>query len=511
MRTQAQRILCLWLPAWGLQRLIVSQPELDQHVLLLTELRKQGEFVRHCNPLARKRGVRAGMPVAEARTFLRPYDRLTVQPVRPVHERQALVELALRCERFSFCIGLEDADDPESILMNVTGIAHLFGGEEALAAQLGEVLESRRYQHRIAIAETIGSAWAAAHWLAGPHQPVVLSAGELDQLESLPTSALRLDDALVTRLLRLGIRTIRQLLDLDRDSLARRFGRHLLVQIDQFLGRRVESIVPCHPQPVYRVQRTLDEGVSHPHAIDQLWSQLLSELLNLLAPRHLGTRHLTGRYVLENRTSQLFHLRLSHATNDRQHIHDLLRLKLETLRLRSPIIRLQMEALEVAPLESVQREMFDDRTHIAARRFSMLLNRLASRLGEEAVLVPALLASPVPERSVRWSPVTDHSPLECNVHSDRFHGLDRPTALFPEPRPIEVLCVPPETCPVVVFWKETRFDVARASDPERIESDWWTNGYVRRDYYWIETANGRWLWIFQRLQDRRWFWHGELF
>lgn len=449
------------------------------------------------------------MPVSEARTFARPRDRLVVEAVQPAQDRQALVELALRCERFSFRIGLEEADRPESILMDVTGVARFFSGEQAMAGELERVLSLKRYDSRIAISETVGSAWAAAHCLAGPHRPVVVPAGELHRLESLPVTGLRLDDATVTKLHRLGIQTIRQVLALDRTSLLRRFGPDILVRIDQLRGQRPESVTPCHPLPKYRVERTLEEGLSHPDAIEQLWSLLLGQLLEMLAPRGLGMRHLDCRFVLEDRTSQPLSLRLCEATSDLRHIADLLRVQQEKLRFPSPVVGLQMEALDVAPLDAAQQELFDGGTRGHARQYTMLLNLLSSRLGDEAVLIPCLRPDPVPERAVRLHSATGPAVSEVTTFPDRFHGLDRPTTLFPKPRPVDVIAAVPDGPPAALFWNGTRFDIADSSEPERIESGWWDGEYVCRDYYRVETLTGQWLWLFQRLQDGRWFWQGE--
>ena len=477
--------------------------------MLLTEVTPRGEFVRYCNRLALKRGVRVEMPLSEARTFARTRDRLVVEPVEPPRDRQALVELALRCERFSFCIGLEEAERPECILMDVTGIAHFFSGEQALAEELNRVLASKSYEARIAISNNIGSAWAAAHFLAGPQRPVVVPAAETPPLESLPVAGLRLPHPMLTKLHRLGIQVIRQLLVLDRAALVRRFGIEMLDRIDQFQGRRVESITPCRPLPKYRVERTLDEGIIHPEAIEQLWSRLLQRLLKLLAPKHLGMRHLECRFLLDDRTSQMLSLRFCEGTSHLRHISELLRIQQEKLRFSVPVVGLHLEALDVAPLEATQRELFAGGAHDHSRSYAMLLNRLSSRLGEEAVAIPRVLPDPVPERAVRLHAVSEPMTPTLTSFISRFHSLDRPTALFPAPRPVEVISVVPNGPPALLYWNEIRFNIAHASEPERIESGWWDREYVCRDYYRVATATGQWLWIFRRLQDSRWFWHGE--
>lgn len=514
MGPRTQRILCLWFPDWALQRRIAARPELDRCLFLLTEPMRRGEFVRACNRLAQQRGVRVGMPVSEARTFFHSRDPLVVESLQPAQDRQSLVELALRCERFSFRIGLEDAERPESILMDVTGIASFFSGEQALAEELSRALASRRYEGRIAISETIGSAWAAAHFLASSQQPVVIPAGELRRLDPLPVRGLRLNDATVAKLQRLGIQSIAQVSALERAALIRRFGTELVARLDQLRGQPPESITPCHPLPTYRAERNLEGGIWHPEAIEQLWSLVLRELLDLLAPKRLGTRHLACRFSLEDQTLQLLNLRFCETTNDQRHITELFRLQQQRQRLSAAVVGLQIEALDVSPLEACQQELFDGDTQDHARQYSVLLNRLSSRLGEEAVLVPGLCPTPIPEQAVRMHGVSEAISAVSTTGSTfatRFHGLDRPTVLFPQPRPVEVIALVPEGPPAVVFWRRIRFDIADASEPERIESGWWDGQYVCRDYYWLETTAGQWLWVFRQLQDHCWFWHGEFF
>lgn len=480
-------------------------------MLLLTESRKQGDFVRYGNRLARRRGVRIGMPVSEARTFAGPNDRLVVEEVQPAQDRQALVQIALRCERFSFRIGIEEADTPESILMDVTGIAHFFSGEQALADQLNQAATRRQFAGRIAIGDTIGTAWAAAHYLAEPNRPVVIPSTQARQLHRLPLPALRLSEPLLRKLLRLGITTIAQVMTLDRASLARRLGNELLTRLDQFTGQIPETVTPCHPLPQYRIKKTLEEGITNPDAIRQLVFYLLRQLLDLLAPKRLGTRHLECRFVLEDRTTQLLDVRLCETTSDQQHIHELFRIRLDKFRLTSPVVGLHIEAHEVAPLGASQEAFLEGISRDQSRQLSLLLNRFSSRLGEQAVVAPSLFPNPIPERSVELASVTGSSLPSPTSYSSRFHGLDRPTALFVQPRPVEVLASIPDGPPVVLFWKKRRIELVDCSEPERIETGWWQGEYVCRDYYRVETATGEWLWVFRRLQDGRWFWHGEWF
>jgi len=504
------RILCLWFPDWPIQRLVARQGELYQAILLLTETTSRGEYVRYLNSLARRRGIRAGMPVAEAGALAYRGDLQTILPCQPPEDQKALGKLAQACERFSYRIGLEEQTPPECLLLEVTGIGHFFAGEESLADQLLRALEQRRLDGRIAIADTIGGSWAAAHYLAQPRRPSVLPPGEQTCWQSLPIEALRLEPAIMGKLHRLGIATIGQLMALERAALTSRFGPQVLLRLDQLTGATQERITPWRAPPRFQAEQRFEFGLSHPAAIEQVASRLLARILKQLEPRRWGLRHLQCRFTLENRQTREITLRLCAAMADASRLIGLLRYKLEQMSWDSPVMRFEMEALEIASLLVSQSDLWRDGSHEHASQLDDLLNRLSTRLGEQQVVYPRPVADPIPERAIHLLPVHKAHSLAAVTSQETWLPLDRPTALFPEPRQIEVVALMPEGPPVLLFWRGTRLEIASHWGPERIESAWWRKTYVRRDYYRVETTTGRRLWLFRRLQDQQWFWHGEM-
>ncbi|PQO30138.1 Y-family DNA polymerase [Blastopirellula marina] len=505
----ARRVLCLWFPEWPAQRLIAARPEATGSLVVIAGENHRGQFVYACNRLARQRGVRRDMPISEARALARPGDQLIVEPWQTAADRQGLEQIAIRCERFSFCVGLEEADPPECLLLDVTGIAHFFGDEQSLARQLRQALVRRRLEGRIAVADTPGAAWAAAHCLAHADRPAVIATCE--SLDQLPLTGLRFSAATLAKLQRLGVFTIGQLRALDRASLAKRFGAEVLLRLDQWNGQLPELITPCRPLPKFQVERRLEVGITQTEAIERLWKSLLTRLLDLLRPRRFGLHGILFLALQEDRRRWEKSLRLCAATADERHLQELLSLKLANWRLTAPLVEMSLEAIDVAPLAAAQQDWLQGQSQDDARQLSSLINRLSSRLGEEFVSRARLLPDPVPEYAASNVSLSQPGALASTSLPQQFRPLDRPTALFKEPRPVEVLAVMPDGPPTALFWKQTRFDVVQCWGPERIESRWWRQSYVRRDYYWIETTSGSRLWVFQRLQDARWFWQGELF
>ena len=451
------------------------------------------------------------MPLAEAQLLVHRRDVVHVEPVQSEADRIALEALALRCESYSPCVGLEDAASPHSLLLDISGIAHLFGGELPLIRRLQRELIATRLEVRIAIGDSVGTAWAAAHYWAGAENPLVIPCGQFDILFDLPLEGLRLGESVVQRLHRLGIRTIRQILSLNRSSLPSRFGGEINLRLDQFLGEQAEPIVHCRPVPKFQAEHFFEDGITQPEIIDKWWSMLLERLVGLLQELQMGTRHLQCAFITEQRSQHDITIRLCEAVADARHIGDLLRLKIERLRFDAPLIGIRMEALETSVSEQPQQELFASRSRNLAHQLCSLLNRLSSRLGHQAVVRPRLLPEAVPERAYEYIPVTEKSFPATTRINHALLPLDRPTCLFPQPQSVEVIAVVPNGPPSVLFVNNVRCDIVQSWGPERIESGWWQGPYVRRDYYQVETTEGRRFWLFRRLQDQRWFLHGGIF
>jgi len=77
-------------------------------------------------------------------------------------DRQALSELAEWCQQFSPLVGLDQTDEPDSLLLDVSGVIPLFGGEASLARRVVAACRHSGWDVRVAIADTAGAAWAVA-------------------------------------------------------------------------------------------------------------------------------------------------------------------------------------------------------------------------------------------------------------------------------------------------------------------------------------------------------------
>lgn len=506
-----KRSLCLWFPNWPIQNLLAKQPNLADRFLLLTETVRGREFVRFCCEKSWSVGVRTNMPVSEARSYCPTTPGVLARPLAQETYRQGLEQLAIWCERYSPCVGLEEEDPPQCLLMDVTGLGPLFSGEQTLAEAMVQDLTAQGFRVRVAISDTTGMAWAAARFLTDPDPAVVLPVGKRDSLLPLPVEGLRLQPAHAERLRKLGLKTIGQVLELDRSALKVRFKTELLRCLEHFTGEQRELITPCRPLPGFRVRQQLELGITDFLAVQQLGQSLLRQLTDQLQARHLGASFLECRLTTEDKTQQTIAIRLREASSEPRHLEELLRLKWEGVQLHSPLVEMELEAQETAPLRWIEMRLFAEDSRQQARQLSALLNRLVNRLGEDAVLQAVPGHDPIPERAVEFRPVTNISILKSTGSERRLLPLDRPLCLLPRPQLIDVISILPEGPPSVVMFEGGRFPVVMCFGPERIESGWWRGASIRRDYYHIAIETGARFWVFRQLTDHRWFLHGKMF
>lgn len=487
--------MCIYLPHWPLQRLLASDPALDsrQPIVLHARDARRGELVAYYNQAAARRGVRPGMPLAEAAALA---GRGCLVSTDPAADVAALSEMAQRCERFSPFVGWRTLPESETtpchLFLDVTAIGVLFGGEDSLVQEVTRELARLGYRARVAIAETLGAAWALA-----VHR------------EPLPVAALRLPPETVDLLAQLGVRQIDQLRELPRASLPARFGEQLVQRLEQFEGIAPEIIVPHHAPPEFAVWQALEYPAESRQWIEPIVSELVKRLAADLAERGRGAARLTCRLDCSPGQPVLLDVGLYRPSAHPRHLWDLLRMQLEQTALPGAVGRVTLAAPLTAPLENRQGELFAGSRHEAERQLEALVDRLSSRLGARAVLRPELTADPLPERAVRYVPLVEPGRKRHTSRRPVHSAASRPLTLHFPPRALEVISIVPDGPPVSFRLGSQAHRVARWWGPERIETGWWRGRSVRRDYYRVEAADGQRLWLFRRLEDGAWFLHGE--
>ncbi|WDA42902.1 DUF6504 family protein [Erythrobacter sp. BLCC-B19] len=524
-----RRILAIWLARLSVDRWRrASTPEASQDIdaaptaLILDTA--HGPRITAANDAGLAAGARAGMLLADARALC---PDLVAVPGDPAGDLAALEKLALWAQRWGPWSAL---DPPDGLLVDVTGAAHLFGGEEHLLKDVAAAFAARGLTTRAALAPTAGAAWALAHY--GRRQTILAPDEDpLRVLADLPVAALRLDDDVLTVLRRLGIKRLGELAGVSgageadpaaeaaaRDALRRRFrNRHApaanpLLRLDQLLGRVPEPLLPVIDRPMPLVQRRLMEPLRHRALLDHVLEDLAADMVRALEARGEGARRLelalwrVDGEVLQRR------IELAAATREASHITRLFAARLDDVAAGFGIEMVQLRASWSEPLGLTQADL-DAAAEDHGTALAACIDRLSVRLGPKAVTRPVPRASHIPERAQVWQPPL--APVPASQHPLAFHT--RPLKLLDVPEPIAVLHAAPDGVPQRFRWRGAVREVARVEGPERIAPEWWRERSTTRlrDYYRIEDEAGRRYWIYRQgiIGDRRggvpmWFLQG---
>ena len=460
-----------------------------------------------------------GMPLAEAEMLATARRRgqagVRFLPASPEEDLMALWRLAGWCQRYSPVAGVEG---PDSLLLEISGSAHLYGGEQRLCGRFVRAAGRWGLVARVAVADTTGAAWAVARF--GKDQVTVVSPEQQEAvLRPLPVAALRLSPSILEKLSKLAVRQVGQLQQLPRASLASRFGTDVARRLDQALGYRAEPVEPVRLPEVIEVEEEFEYATSDRRSLEAVLSRLLEQIAERLAVVQQGVQQLEVRLLhVEPEEETRFTVGMVRSGRVAAHLLELVRTRLEQVSLTAEVRGIQVEVKRAAPLESRQNRLFDTAGDAEGpRELARLLDRLSSRLGKERVVYPVLCAEAQPELAVRWRPVLDGGGASAGAACSRaefpqmkqWPMAARPLFLRAEPVPVEVLCAVPDGPPARMRWNNRLQAIARWWGPERIETGWWREQPIRRDYYRVETASGQRFWLFRRIGQGDWFLHGE--
>lgn len=551
-----------------------AEPDLSQRPLVLTERdSRRGLVVAAANRLARAAGVRPAMRLAEATGLV----ELEAREHEPDEDIQTLCSLTEQAQQFSPLVGIEQLEarrwagrwlhQPESLILDITGLGNLFGGDANLLSQAGGWLQQRGYFGCLAVGNTLGAAWALANYALRSQESVTTELSTLPnsrylllspeqyepQIARLPLAALRIEEATVSTLRKLGLSRIEQLANLPRAGLASRLGEQLLLRWDQATGVRTEPIVALGSSPDWQSQQELEFPTDRKDTLVELIRRAVIEVASRLDQRGEGALRMVCRLDLVDFPSVVLQVGLFRPTSDPAYINMLLSSMLDqqlSQSTQAPVWRLCVCATLTAPLVWRQGELFQ--TDQAANRHQVagLIDMLSARLGRKSVLKARLQRESQPERAFTLRPMTGLRPdgekktLIRKLSSrsslrtadpQREDPLRRPTQLIDPPLSVEVagvwqpnqlrdvttnssnrrnlngidgtaisLAAAPARIKTANGWHE----VIDACGPERLESGWWKGPSSRRDYYRIVTHQGSWWWIYRDLNNSLWYLHG---
>lgn len=508
----------LFLPHWATDYLKRRDPALKPPLALYERI-KGGLRLAAIDAEAMRAGLRTGQSLTDARALVPALTTLELD--RPLLEAGFADFADWHSNASPLVAVLRDAAPYGDLVLDVTGVSHLFGGEARMLRTLLERLRALGYSVAGAIAPTIGAAWAVSHFARSQ----VVEAVALDSvLDALPVHALRLDDKQIAGLTQMGLDRIGTLRHRPRKPLQARFGASLLLRLDQAYGVIEERMAPRLPLVEQMVERRFADPIALLDDVLAATQDLAVKLSCQLEQQGLGGQsfHLF-LYRVDHKVMTLS-LNAARLTRDPVHITDLFRHRAQRLEgeydagFGIDMVRLAAGSLD--RLDAVQTGAFADQSGLD--ELDRLLDRLGSRLGAEAVLRTQMQASHLPERAARLVPAvagSQENPVGLPLRT-------RPLRLLPVPERVAINAEVPDGLPASMVWRQQTYRLVKAAGPERIGAEWWRSGkrlllapphqpdkdepppYIpdlpvfdpdagTRDYYMVEDGEGYRFWVFR--------------
>jgi protein ImuB len=477
---------CIYLPQLSLEAFAKGDAP-----LAVLEERQGVHRVLLVNAAARAAGV---MPGQSSNAALALLPELELELRNALNEQQVIESLANWLEQFSSFISLAGND---LLLLEVAGSQRLFGGLQNLRRQIAAGLKQQRFTAALAIAPTP----LAATWLARGGQRICIrdTANLAARLRNLPLTVLAWPPSMVEALTGMGITSIGDCLRLPREGFARRFGSARLLELDRALGHLPDPRRSWRAAEQFCLDYELQEELIDRQLLLAVCAELLQTLEQFLLSRQLGTQAVEFSFFHLRAAATSVSLACVEVDRSARRWCDLLGMRFERLCLPQPVIAIRLQAGNTQALQASSGHLSFSGQGRAADQYSMiqLAERLTARIGGHSVMGLTAVAEHRPQYA------SSPRKLLANRISDALTlvrlGFKRPLWMLPEPALLAV----EQGCP-------RHFGrLQLLTGPERLETGWWDENGIARDYYTAINSRGMRLWVFRnRNAEAEWYLHG---
>ena len=471
---------------------------------------------------AARLGLSLGLSLPDARAR---FPALVAVEAEPLEEARLIERLCDWCSRFTPLAALDGRD---GLMLDISGIPHLFGGEAALIEDCRARLAAQGITVLIGAAGNPRAASALARFSREKIAPEPMSDKAFARLFfDLPLAALGLDEKTVADMARAGLRRIGDIALRPRAPITARFGPHPMARLDALKGLERASISPRFAPPDFCAERRFASPIQTAQAIEASLRKLADDLVVLLERQAKGARRIElALYRVDGHVRRIL-VGASRPLNEARAIVRLIAERLASLDEDAidagyGVDLMRLACLKAEPLAPSEAEF--ERAHEAERALVLaeLLDRLSARLGARAVTRRELVEAHLPEQAEASAPATlgeartAKSARKPGRNRLRIDGAPaRPLRLFARPEPIEALAEVPDGPPLRFRWRRVLHNVAAIEGPERIAAPWWRREAMpTRDYFRAEDTEGRRFWLYREglwgreTAQAKWFVHG---
>jgi protein ImuB len=540
-----RRILSLWLPRLPTDRikrqLLRGNDEPASSLPCIVVAKQNNALQIYAqDDAAAHLGLEVGLPLANARAVC---PDIQVFDADEAADAQALNDIADWCDRFTPLVAL---DCPHGLFLDITGCAHLFGGEAALMQMVCGTLTRLGFTVSAAIAGTSVCARTMNRYV---HGRIVGDGEEADSVKPLPVFALGADNAITRGLRRAGLKTIGDVAARARHEITARFGAEFTALLEQALGQGDAPISPRKPLPDYIVEKRFAEPVSTDVVIAATLSRLASMLVAAMEKQGKGARRLEASFFRTDGAVRAIAVDTGQPVTRAAMIDRLFRERLDALSdPLDPGFGFDLVRLSASRTEIVVQQQRDLDVNVRDNdELTALIDRIAARIGGRRVVVHLPQDTHIPERAGLAAPAQHHlAAAAVAIWPARAEGEPplRPLRLFEKPEPIEVTAMFPDGPPARFKWRKNFHKIALVEGPERIAMEWWNRrepertsepdddfarshppqgeiavkpidgSKLTRDYFRAEDEDGERYWLYREgihkreVKTFRWFLHG---
>jgi protein ImuB len=504
-----RRILSLWLPRLPIDRIkrrlsaTNAPPDADKPSVVVIKDSNALQLYA-LDEAAAHYGLSIGLPLANARAIC---PELVVHEADPAADAKTLDDIADWCDRFTPLVALEP---PHGLALDISGCAHLFGGEARLLKLLCDALTARGFTVSAAIAANPVCARTLNRQV---HGRIVPDGAEAAAVSPLPVAALGASEAITLGLRRAGLKTIGDVAARAPHEITARFGAAFTRLLQQALGHGDQPISPRKTPPDYIVEKRFAEPVATDTVIAASLSSLATMLVAAMAQQGKGARRLEASFFRTDGAVRAIAVDTGQPVTETRVIDRLFRERLDALAdPLDPGFGFDLIRLSASRSEIVVQQQRDLDAHVHDNdALTALIDRIAARIGGRRVVVHLPVETHIPERAMRPVPAQHHLATALRAAwPERIAGEPplRPLRLFDHPEEIQVIAQVPDGPPARFVWRRAAHAVVRAEGPERIAMEWWRQDKqdkhgLTRDYFRVEDANGLRFWLYRDgLYDR---------
>lgn len=505
-----RRYLCLWLPFLAADRWRHERGFCEDKSAPLVFIKKVrgASCIAASDARAHVLGLKAGLSLADART---QHPALQAMSLDSASDKTFLFRLADYATTFSPTVGL---DEPNGLVLDITGCAHLCGGEFQLVRKFETALQSAGATRcRIAVAPTPDMARALARYA----RRTPCFADDETLVRTLPVEALESNESDTVALKRAGLKTIGDIASRPSVLFTARFSSAFTNKLARILGEEDRRITALRPPSLFMAEHRCVEPIVSQDAVEMVLADLTADVSKQLCDRDEGGRLFESVFVRTDGVARRIRIETSAPTRDPAAVMRLYRDRLGALAdpldcgFGLDLIRLEVLRSEPHAASQISLDAHQERKE----QIRQLVDRLGTMFGRDRILRLRPENTHIPERAQSIAPAANDAASVCEAQQvPPIQNKMRPFLLFTKPFPIEVesAC---DSEPRVFHWRRVTHRIARIDGPERIADEWWRtpSDHGTRDYYRVESEGGRRFWIFRSkttdaVAPPRWFLHG---